>query len=127
MRLQLQDKVEAAAAETAAVMTGTERTVSRKIKKRIRWKRTSRRKTESRCSSSCRNMHCSPADSDRIVQGPVATQSPTLRCGLFFEVSETGSKSGVEVENEHLRKRPSPRSGVCAESKRQEETTTADS
>lgn len=99
MRLQLQARIEAAA-ETVAVMAGTERTVSSKIKKRIRWKRTSRRKTESRCSSSCRKIHCSPADSDRIVQGPVATQSPTLRGGLFFSRrSETGSKSGVEVEN----------------------------
>jgi hypothetical protein len=83
IRLQLQVGIEAAA-EAVAVMAGTERTVSSKIKKRIRWKRTGRRKTESRCSSSCRKIHCSPDDSDRIVQGPVATQSPTQRGGLFF-------------------------------------------
>jgi hypothetical protein len=92
MRLQLQARIEAAA-EAAAVMAGTERTVSRKIKKRIRWKRTSRRKTESRCSSSCRKIHCLPVSSDRIVQGPVATQSPTERRPIFFFVEVRRSRN----------------------------------
>jgi hypothetical protein len=109
IRLQLQVGIEAAA-EAVAVMAGTERTVSSKIKKRIRWKRTGRRKTESRCSSSCRKIHCSPDDSDRIVQGPVATQSPTQRGGLFFFLVEVrwGRDRGWKLRM-NFRKRPNRR------------------